>query len=260
MSEAILSMIVIGYRYPGAGWRLEVERLEVSPGERVGIIGPNGSGKSTLLKIAAGVLRPDSGRVFQRGTELEALERREIARRIAYLPQTVSSMLDFTVEEVVRMGRYPHLEGFGRMRGRHDEVVEATLDATGLVPLRTRPLSRLSGGEYKRVLLASVLAQEPEVLLLDEPTAALDVEHQVRLHRLFVALSRKGMAVVAVTHDLNLASLFFRRLLLLEHGKVSQQGSPGEVLTGETMERVYGAEVLVHRHPLVDCPMVLPRP
>ncbi len=259
MTEPILTLRDVRYRYPGATWELQVSRLEVLEGERVAVIGPNGSGKSTLLKLAARVLHPERGGVFFRNTNLEALDRKTLARHVAYLPQVVTSLFDFTVEDVVRMGRYPHQDGFRRQGARDDEVVEAALEATNLVSLRARRLSHLSGGEYKRVLLASVLAQEPELLLLDEPAAALDLEHQVRLHRLLEDLSTRGMAVVSITHDLNLASLFFDRLIVLEEGRVPYQGPPETVLTAKNMARVYGGEVVVDAHPQADRPVVLPR-
>ncbi len=259
MSDPLLVLRDVRYRYHGASWALEVPGLEVSAGERVAVIGPNGSGKSTLLKLVAGILRPDQGKVYYQEVPLDTFDRKTLARSMAYLPQTVTPLFDYTVEEVVRMGRYPHLEGF-RGPGRRDvAVVQATLEATGLTRLRARPLSHLSGGEYKRVLLASVLAQEPRLLLLDEPTAALDLEHQVRLHRLLSRLAAKGLALVSITHDLNLAALFFDRLLVLHDGQVVCEGPPEAVLNADLLDRVYGGEVVLDRHPETNRPVVLPR-
>ncbi len=259
-SEWTLELIDVAHTYPEGDWRLEVPRFGIRKGEMVGIVGPNGSGKSTLLKICAGVLTPERGRVLQDGTPLRVLERRAIARRIGYLPQSVTPMFDFVVEDVVRMGRYAHLEGLGGTGARDEAVVAATLQSAELAGLKTRRLSSLSGGEVKRVLLASVLAQEPRVLLLDEPTAALDLEHQVRLHRLLTGLAEQGIGVVSVTHDLNLASLFFDRLVLVQNGRIIDDGAPDAVLTQDAMDRLYGRQVMVHPHPSLPRPMVLPRP
>jgi iron complex transport system ATP-binding protein len=166
--------------------------------------------------------------------------------------------LDYTVEEVVAMGRFPHLRGAGFL-GPHDEaVIVKCMRQTDTERYRRRPINRLSGGERQRVLLASVLAQEPKVLLLDEPTSALDINHQVRFFTVLTDLVRSGMGGMVVTHDINLASLFSQRLLLIKGGKILHQGEPGSILTREILQEAYGEGIEVSRHPTRDRPVVFP--
>ncbi|HNR35087.1 MAG TPA: heme ABC transporter ATP-binding protein [Candidatus Hydrogenedentes bacterium] len=234
-------------------------RLEVTvrSGELVGFAGPNGSGKSTLLRVLCGLLKPKAGRVTLDGRVLASFGRRERARVIAFLPQAVNPAFTLSVFEVVCLGRYPHLEGFGAMRPRDKEVVERCLHATETEELRARDFMTLSGGERQRVLLASILAQEPDLLLLDEPTSALDIHHQIEIFALLERLARRGYGIAAVTHDLNLAARFCDRLVLLAKGRdVVAAGPPGEVLTAETLSDAYGAAIRVVAHPGTGTPLV----
>ncbi len=259
MGGVLLEFERVGFRYPGSQWRLADVSLVVPSGEVVGIIGPNGSGKTTLLRLGAGVLSPESGRVRLAGQDVRGLSRRHIARLLGYLPQQVTSEFDYQVEEVVAMGRFPHLRGAGFLGARDLAVVERCLDASEVAGLRRRRLSRLSGGERQRALLASVLAQEPRVLLLDEPTMALDLHHQRRFFALVRRLAADGIAVVVVTHDVNLASLYCDSLALLREGRLAHRGRPEEVLTPEVLRATYGEEVVLERHPECGRPIVLPR-
>jgi len=259
VGEVLLEFESVGFRYPGSQWRLADVSLAVHAGEVVGIIGPNGSGKTTLLRLGAGVLRPEAGRVRLAGQDIRGLSRRHIARTLGYLPQQVTSGFDYRVEEVVAMGRFPHLCGAGFLGPRDREVVERCLDASEVAGLRHRRLSRLSGGERQRALLASVLAQEPRVLLLDEPTMALDLHHQRRFFALVRRLAAGGIAVVVVTHDVNLASLYCDTLALLRDGRLAHRGAPEEVLTPEVLRATYGEEVVLERHPECGRPILLPR-
>lgn len=246
------------YQYPATEWRLLPSAFSVTSGEILGIIGPNGSGKSTLLKVAAGVLRPCNGTVLLLGQDMNRMRRREIARVLGYLPQHVENHFDYTVEEVVAMGRFPHLSAAGFL-GSHDlEVVSKSLHQTEIEGFRQRRLSRLSGGERQRVFLASVIAQEPKVLLLDEPTSALDIHHQMTFFSVLLGLIAEGMGLVVVTHDLNLASLFSNRVVLLLGGKIIHQGRPEEILSKEILEETYGHTLEVMQHPTTGRPMVLP--
>lgn len=259
MGDTLLEFDAVAFRYPGSGWRLAGVSLAVGGGEVVGIIGPNGSGKTTLLRLGAGVLRPEAGAVHLAGRDIRDLSRRRIARLLGYLPQHVTSGFDYRVEEVVAMGRFPHLRGAGFLSARDAEVVARCLAASEVEALRGRRLSRLSGGERQRALLASVLAQEPRVLLLDEPTVSLDLHHQRRFFALVRRLAAGGIAVAVVTHDVNLASLYCDRLALLRDGRLAHRGTPDEVLTPEVLRATYGEEVVLERHPECGRPVVLPR-
>jgi iron complex transport system ATP-binding protein len=255
----MLELKDIRHVFPESDWTLHVPSLEILPGEIFCIIGPNGSGKSTLLRIASGVLEPLEGTILLRGKNILELKRRSVARSLGYLPQETVSLYDFTVEEIVKMGRYPHTRAFGTLQSKDHAVLQECLNLTELTPLRGRPLSRLSGGEKKRAFLASVLAQKPEILLLDEPTGALDVHHQVQFFRLLKRLSRDGMGVAVVTHDINLASLFSDRMMVLSGGEPVVSGPPAEVLTASTVCSVYGEDILMGIHPETGRPTILPK-
>jgi iron complex transport system ATP-binding protein len=255
----MLELKDIRHVFSESDWTLHVSSLELYSGEIFGIIGPNGSGKSTLLRIASGVLEPLEGTVLLNGNNIFELKRRSVARSLGYLPQETVSLYDLTVEEVVRMGRYPHTQGFGTLDNSDNAVVQECLDLTELKPLKERPLSQLSGGEKKRAFLASVLAQKPEILLLDEPTSALDVHHQVQFFRLLQCLSRDGIGVAVVTHNINLASLFSDRLMILSGGKPVISGPPAEVLTASTVRAVYGEDIIMGIHPETGRPTILPK-
>ena len=259
MDETLLEFDRVAFRYPGSEWRLEGVSMSVGAGEVLGVIGPNGSGKSTLLRLGAGVLRPAAGNIRLTGQDIRRMARRQIARVLGYLPQQVTSGFDYRVEEIVAMGRFPHLRGAGFLGARDVEVVERCLEASEVAALRDRRLSRLSGGERQRALLASVLAQEPRVLLLDEPTVALDLHHQRRFFALVRRLAAGGIAVVVVTHDVNLASLYCDTLALLRDGRLAHRGTPDEVLTPEVLRATYGDEVVLQHHPECGRPIVLPR-
>lgn len=259
MNKTGLALTDIAHRYDASGWELAVDSFELSSKTFVGVIGPNGSGKSTLLRIAAGALAPERGDVLLDGKPLAGWERRSAAKRLGYLPQDTAWLFDYTVEEVAGMGRYPHATAFGALGAADHAVVDRCLRQTELERLRRRPLSHLSGGERKRALLASVLSQEPSLMLLDEPTAALDLQHQVRFFRLLRELAEGGMGVAAVTHDVNLAALFCNRIVLMRAGRFVAAGAPAEVLIGEHLNAVYGAEVLLSTHPETGTPLILPR-
>ncbi len=234
--------------------------LRVLPGEIVGLIGPNGSGKTTFVRLLSGVVRPAAGTIRIDGTSLAALRRRELARRLAVVPQDPVLEFPFTALEVVLMGRAPHLGLFGFPRAGDLAVARAAMAQLDVAGLADRPLDRVSGGERQRVLLARALAQEPEVLVLDEPTTHLDLRHQAGMHDVVRELARaRGVAVVSVLHDLNLAALYCDRLVLLAGGRVARAGTPGEVLTADVLAAVYETDVYVGANPLTGGPIVLPR-
>ena len=231
--------------------------LSVEAGERVGLLGPNGSGKTTLLKLASGLLRPTQGEVYFGDLSLRQLTRREVAQKVAVVPQQLEMPFSFSVWEMVMLGRTPFvkaLSGEGEMDRR---AGRRALVLTNTEALANRTFNELSGGERQKVILAMALAQEPKLLLLDEPTVHLDVNHQVEILELIKGLnSENGITVVAAMHDLNLAALYFDRLILLKEGAIFADGPPTEVLTEETILRVYSAPVSVHKHPSADVPNV----
>jgi iron complex transport system ATP-binding protein len=231
--------------------------FELRRGELCGLLGPNGSGKSTLLKTLAGVLRAWSGRAELFGADVAALSPRAIARRVAVIPQGVSILFPFTVEEVVAMGRHPHLGRFER-EGRGDrEAVTRALDETDTAALAGRPMDELSGGERQRVVIARALAQEPELLLLDEPTTHLDINHQVEVFELLARLNREhGLTVLAISHDVNVCAEYCRRLMVLREGRLAGDGTPAELVTPELVRDVYGASVSVLANPTSGAPLI----
>jgi iron complex transport system ATP-binding protein len=220
--------------------------LAVGAGEMLAVAGPNGAGKSTLLGLLSGIRRPTAGRVALLGRDLASYRRREVARLIAVVPQETAVTFPFTVAEMVLMGRAPHLSGLG-IEGAHDrEVAERAMARTGVLPLAGRLLSELSGGERQRVVLARALAQEPRVLLLDEPTTHLDLRHAIDILELIRALNRDdGLTVVAVLHDLTMAAAYFRRMTLLKDGAVQVDGPPRAVLDEAILARVFEVQVRV---------------
>jgi iron complex transport system ATP-binding protein len=249
----------IVHRFPGSEWKLDIPDFTIQASEILGIIGPNGSGKSTLLRIAAGIIKPLEGTVWLSGNKIINLKRKEIAKKIGYLPQETGSEYDYTVEELVRMGRYSHTGTFGGLGLLDLKRVRDSLKSTDMEKMSERRLSQLSGGEKKRAFLASVLAQSPDILLLDEPTSSLDIHRQVRFFHLLRRLTNQGMGVAVVTHDVNFASLFCQKLVFLSNGELLSMGKPEKVISEKNIKQVYGEDVLLGRHPETDDPYLLPR-
>jgi iron complex transport system ATP-binding protein len=234
--------------------------LTIRAGEVVALVGPNGAGKSTLLKLLAGDLVPTGGEVRLDGRLLAGYPARDLAMRRAVLPQQTILQFAFTAREVVEMGRSPH-EGRGRDRRRHGElVVAAAMERTETDDLAPRTYPTLSGGEQARVSLARVLAQEAPVLLLDEPTAALDLRHQGLVMEVARDLAAAGAAILAVLHDLNLAAVYADRLAILCRGRLAAADAPDRVLTAGLPSAVYGCPIAVGTHPVRGCPLVMPLP
>ena len=250
----------LGFSYGGAAV-LERVDVTIAPGELVGLIGPNGAGKTTLVRLLAGVVRPHTGRVVLGARPLDAWARRERARTVALVPQDPHVEFPFTVLEIVLMGRAPHLSGLGFAGVADVARARAALARLGLDGLEGRRLDALSGGERQRVFLARALAQEPAVLLLDEPTTHLDLRHQGEiLDVVREGVRERGVAALAVLHDLNLAAVSCDRLILLAAGRVVATGAPRDVLTRAAIEHAYATPVHVRPHGLADVPAILPLP
>jgi iron complex transport system ATP-binding protein len=217
----------------------------VRAGEMVGLLGPNGSGKTTLLRLISGVLRPQQGVVMLDGRDTRAWGRREVARRVAVVPQEMHVPFAFTVEELVRLGRTPYVRLLGSHTKEDQNIVRGALQAADIEMLAGRIFNELSGGERQRVTVAMALAQRPALLLLDEPTSHLDIKYQIELLELVQKLNREtGVTVIAAMHDLNLAARYFPRLVLFQRGIVAD-ATPAEVLDPHLLRRVYGINVQV---------------
>jgi len=244
-------------------WVLNGLTFEVQAGEILGIIGPNGSGKTSLLKLLAQVLRPREGTIRLFGCEMSAMPQDVIALSVALVPQDTQVVFPFSITEVVLMGRFPHhqqaglLGGFGWDGPEDLRLAEQAMRETDVLHLAARPIGDISGGERQRAIIARALAQEPKILLLDEPTAFLDLHHQLEIGVLLRRLNdERRLTVVLSSHDLNLASQCCDRLLLLDEGTVVRMGRPEEVIRPEVIEPVYHCRVLVDRHPESGMPRV----
>ena len=256
-SDAAIELTAVSFGYRDQPVVREVS-LAARRGEFLGIIGPNGSGKSTVLKLMSGFLRSWSGAVTVGGTAADRLSRAVLGRTIAVVPQDTAVSLPFTVMEMALLGRTPHRRGFGFESEADLAAARRALERTDTLDLAARRVNELSGGERQRVILARALAQEAPILLLDEPAAFLDIRHEVEMYDLLRDLQRGGMTVVSVLHDLNIAALYCDRLALLGEGRVVTSGSPAEVITYETITRVYGTEVYVALNDVTGALNVLP--
>ncbi len=243
------------FRYDES-WVLDGLSFEVREGEILGIIGPNGSGKTTILRILSRVLIPQEGEVHLHGKNLLALSQKEIAQIIGVVPQDAYFPFPFTVGEVL-MGRSPWLSGFGFESERDLQIASQAMVLTNTLSFSNRLIFELSGGERQRAIIARALAQKPQVMLLDEPTAHLDIGYQIEIYDLIKKLNaEKRLTVIIVSHDLNLASEYCDRLILLDAGRIYKMGSPKEVITEENLSRVYQSKVLVEENPVTGAPRV----
>jgi iron complex transport system ATP-binding protein len=229
-----------------SGWQLERVDLTIERGELVAVLGPNGSGKTTLVRLVAGILAPTEGKVELLGQDARSLDRNEIAKLVAVVPQRNEVALGFSVREVVAMGRAPHQGAWQRIRPQDGEIVERVLRSCELVDLGHRPVASLSGGEQKRAHIARALAQEAPILLLDEAAAHLDIRHAMALHELVRAEVRaRRLACLCVMHDLDAAARYADRIVLLKDGKKLADGPIAEVMTAKRLGQAFGAEIHV---------------
>ena len=240
----------LSFRYPGAD-RDAVGgiTLELPGGACTALLGPNGSGKSTLLRLLLGILPPRSGSAWFAGRSLGDWPRAEIAREIGVVPQGEELAFPVGVRELVAMGRYPYLGSWRREGAGDRRAVEAAMEQCDVGHLADRLLSTLSGGEQQRARVARALAQEPTVLALDEPTASLDISHEMAIFELLRGLGRSGVTVLLATHNLNLAARYADRLVLIDGGRVAAEGAPPEVMRRPLLERVYRWPVRTTPHP-----------
>ncbi len=248
----------ISFAYDAATPALRDVNLDVASGESLALIGPNGSGKSTLLKVTSGVLRPRMGSVRLDDTPLTELAARRIARRLAMVAQERPMGFDFTVREVVAMGRIPHSRRFAPASAEDRRAIEHALDLADVRGLADRSIRAVSGGERQRVFLGMALAQEPDALLLDEPTTHLDLHHQIQFMSIVRERARMGITVLVAIHDLTLAAQTADRIALMSEGRIVVTGAPREVLTAPNVQRVFDVEAVVGEHPEMGTTYVLP--
>jgi len=251
--------VSFGYASERTAFSLADVSVEITPGSLTGLLGPNGCGKTTLLKLLCGVLRPHGGAVTLDDRPLSSFTRRELARHIAVVPQETHPAFDYSAMEMVLMGRHPHLGAF-QLEGPADfAIARESLIVTGTADLADRNYMTLSGGEKQRVIIASALAQATELLLLDEPTASLDLGYQLEVASLLSRLNReRQVTMVLATHDLNLAASLCDRLVLLRGGRVLAQGSTNDVLTGAMVQQLYDVDADVQFHPRAGHLTVIP--
>ncbi|AEH37960.1 heme ABC transporter ATP-binding protein [Halopiger xanaduensis] len=235
---------------------LEDVSLTVDPGEFVGLVGPNGAGKTTLLRTISGALEPDSGTVEIDGTDVHDVSSRASSRLVAVVPQDTTLSFSFDVRDVVEMGRHPHRSRFVPPRPEDQAVVERALERTRTSEFADRPIDEVSGGQRQRVVLARAIAQATPALLLDEPTASLDVNHQVETLELVRELVSEGRTAVAAIHDLDLAARYCDRLVLLSEGTIAREGAPSEVLTSDALADAFDATAVVTENPITATPTV----
>ena len=259
--DAVLSAQDVRFSYPASGFALGPVDVSLRSGEVLGIVGPNGSGKTTFLRLLSGFFRPASGCVALAGQDMEGLKARTVAKSIAFVPHQSPATFPYRALEIVLMGRLPHLALFRSEKPEDESIAKSAMSATDTHHLADRYFNELSGGERQRVMIAMALAQEPRVLLLDEPTSHLDISHVATIFDVLTSLAKdEALAVGAVLHDLNLASEYCDRLLMMRSGKVESLGAPNEVLSVENIKRVFRANVTIAENPATGAPFVFPLP
>ncbi|MEM2850686.1 MAG: ABC transporter ATP-binding protein [Candidatus Bathyarchaeia archaeon] len=248
----------ISFRYESVDV-LENITFSIGEGEFVGVLGPNGSGKTTLLRTISGLLKPYKGAVLLNGTDIHRLSSKDVAKQVAVVPQDSVAAFNFTALDIVLMGRNPHLSRFQLENPRDLAIAKKALELTGVWHLADRPITEVSGGERQRIIIARALAQEPKVLLLDEPTLHLDIDSQIGIMDLLKNLCKKDkLIVMAVLHDFNLAARYCDKIILLHEKKIISLGRAEDVLNKENMAKVFGVEAIVKRHPMTDTLYIIP--
>ncbi|HPP06642.1 MAG TPA: ABC transporter ATP-binding protein, partial [Syntrophorhabdaceae bacterium] len=232
--------------------------LDIKKGDFIGIIGPNGSGKSTLIRIMAGFLEPEEGIVLFKGKDIKRYHVKDLARDIAVLPQTIDVFYPYRVFDFISIARYPHI-GWGLSEARKDDdFIANIMDIMEISHLKDRRITELSQGELQRVFIAQCIAQDPVVLILDEPVSHFDIRYQIKTLEILDGLGKEGMTIVMVLHDLNLASEFCKKIVLISEGTVFKVGTSQEVLTYKNIEHVYKTVVVVKENPISNRPYIVP--
>ena len=255
----MLAFTSVAARYPRQTvLALDGVSLTAPAGRITAVVGPNGSGKSTLVRALLGRVPLVRGSIAIDGTGLQSLSPRERARRVAGVPQRETTAFPLPVRELVALGRHPHLGGFAGWSAADEAAVREAVDAAGIADLVDRSSDELSGGEWQRVRIARALAQHAPSLVLDEPTTFLDIAHEMSVFELLSSLARGGIAVLLVSHQLNLVARFADEIVLLHRGSVAAAGAPADVMRGDVLERVYEWPVVVTRDPAVGAPSLIP--
>ena len=258
MSETVMEANDLFFAYNGEDILRGIS-LNLKRGEVLGIIGPNGSGKSTLIKLLSGLIPPKRGEIRLKGEPLDSYDRRSIAQTIASVSQEVERDFPFTVREIVAMGRAPYMGRFSLESAKDRWIIEDAIKLTDISEYVDRFPYQLSGGEKQRMVIARALAQEPELLLMDEPTSHLDLNHQMEINSLVMELKEeKRIGVIYVTHDLNIAAECCDRIIMLKKGEILAEGEPMDVINSENIKTVYGCKTLVDKNPETGRPRVTP--
>ncbi|MCA9398774.1 MAG: ABC transporter ATP-binding protein [Candidatus Omnitrophica bacterium] len=258
MVDTAVELKNFAFRYD-KGYVLNDINLSIAKGEYVSIIGPNGSGKSTLLKCLNRVVKGGEGTINIMGKSMFGYSQKELAKSVAYVPQHLSSAFSYTVDEFVTMGRYPYLKAFSPMTSEDQQAVEKAIQLTGLSDLRLRPLNQLSGGERQKTYLAAALAQEPDILILDEPTTHLDPKFQKDVQKTVCDVSRNlGITVLHVTHDLNHILTWSEKIVALKAGHVCYYGLSKDVMTADHLKNVFETDFHLLADPVEGHPIIVP--
>lgn len=232
--------------------------FSIKRGESIGIIGPNGSGKTSLLELLSRVAKAERGEIYYESKNIEDYSAKELAQSLAVLEQDALPMLDFTVRQVVKMGRYPYQNWLGEEKGNVKGFIDEILKKMTLFSLQDRELNQLSGGERQRVALAKVMVQNPSLVMLDEPTTYLDIGHQIQLmDQIRTWQKESNLTVISVLHDLNLAALYCEQLILMKEGKIIKKGKADEIIKKEIIEEVYGTSPIIVEHPSAKVPQII---
>ncbi len=230
--------------------------LTIEKNEFIGIIGPNGAGKSTILRIMAGILKKFNGSVRIIERDIKKIKQKELARIIGFVPQETHFQHNYSVEDVISMGRYPYVEPFRHFKKDDIAAIEWAIEKSNLAQLRNRLVNSISSGERQIVVICRALVQKPQILLLDEPTSHLDIQHQVRIMDLLKDLNQHGMTIVIVNHDLNLSSQFCKKLVLIHQGSIYKIGAPEMIINKKLIQDVYGVETEIIIHPERKVPQI----
>ncbi len=257
MTENAVELKNLSWRYNGKDVVNSVN-IGIGKGSFTGIIGPNGAGKTTLLKLILRLLTPEENSVFIMGKDIREFSRKELAKKISYVPQTVNAEFGFSVDQIITMGRNPYSSLFSSDPAKDREVVLRVMRETEVDHISKKNIGSISGGELQRVIIARALAQEPLILALDEPTSHLDINHQIKILSLIRSLSRKtGITVIAVLHDFNHALEYCTSLILMDRGRIKASGKPEDVITPKVMKEVYNINVIINRNPFTGKPYIV---